>query len=63
MELVKGLVIEGNVFRRYTPTALPSVEHINRRYANIRLEGSHQATRQRERAMRGLSSLAQANAF
>ena len=42
---------------------LPTVEHINRVYANNRAEVSHQHTRERERAMRGFRSSINAQGF
>ena len=39
-------------------TVMPSVGHDTRQYANNRAEASHQPTRQRERQMRGLTSVA-----
>jgi len=44
-------------------TVMPTVDHINHVYANNRAELSHQPTRQRERAMRGFTSSAQAQRF
>ena len=42
---------------------MPSVMHSTRQYENNRAEVSHQPTRQRERQMRGLSSVAHAQRF
>jgi len=42
---------------------MPSVAHDTSRYANNRAEISHQATRQRERHMRGFKSAGQAQRF
>ena len=42
---------------------MPSVEHVTARYANNRVEVSHQPTRQRERQMRKFKSAAQAQRF
>ena len=42
---------------------MPSVVHRTDRYANNRAEVSHQATRQRERQMRGFKSAAHAQRF
>ena len=44
-------------------TVMPSVVHRTDRYANNRAEVSHQATRQRERQMRGFESAAHAQRF
>ena len=44
-------------------TVMPSVEHGTRQYANNRAETSHQPTRQRERQMRGFTSVAHAQRF
>ena len=44
-------------------TIMPTVNHINQIYANNRAEVSHQPTRQRERAMRGFKTPAQAQRF
>ena len=44
-------------------TAMPSVLHSTRQYANNRAEVSHQPTRQRERQMRRFKSAAQAQRF
>jgi len=44
-------------------TIMPSVKHLNHVYANNRAEGSHEPTRQRERAMRGFNSPTQAQRF
>jgi putative transposase len=42
---------------------MPTVEHLNTVYANNRVEGSHQPTRQQEYHMRGFSSSRQAQRF
>jgi putative transposase len=42
---------------------MPTVEHLNAIYANNRVEGSHQPTRQQEYHMRGFSSATQAQRF
>ena len=42
---------------------MPTVNHLNHRYANNRVEVSHQPTRQQERAMRGFRSSEQAQRF
>ena len=42
---------------------MPTVEHLNSVYANNRVEGSHQPTRQQEYHMRGFSSSQQAQRF
>jgi putative transposase len=42
---------------------MPSVEHRRSRYLNNRAENSHQPTRQRERAMKGLRSVGSAQRF
>jgi len=42
---------------------MPSVTHIQDRYANNRAENSHQRTRQQERQMRGFKSHKQAQVF
>ena len=42
---------------------MPSVMHSTRQYENNRAEVSHQPTRQRERQMRGFSSVAHAQRF
>ena len=44
-------------------TILPGVAHNTERYANNRIEASHQATRQRERYMRRFKSTGQAQRF
>ena len=44
-------------------TVMPSVEHDTRQYENNRAEVSHQPTRQRERQMRGFTSVAHAQRF
>ena len=44
-------------------TTMPSVTHETRRYANNRVDLSHQPTRQRERGMRRFKSWAQAQRF
>ena len=44
-------------------TIMPTVNHINRVYANNRAEVSHEPTRQRERNMRRFSSSTQAQRF
>jgi len=44
-------------------SAMPSVVHDTRRWANNRAEVSHQQTRQRKRQMRGFKSAAQAQRF
>ncbi len=44
-------------------TTMPSVVHDTTRYANNRVEVSHQPTRQRERGMRRFKSSAQAQRF
>ncbi len=44
-------------------TVMPAVAHIKAAYANNRAEVSHQPTRQQEYAMRGFSSLSQAQQF
>jgi len=44
-------------------TVMPTVDHINHVYANNRAELSHQFARQRERALRGFTSPAQAQRF
>ncbi len=44
-------------------SVMPSVEHVTARYANNRAEASHQPTRQRERQMRKLKPVAQAQRF
>ncbi len=44
-------------------SVMPSVAHDTRQYANNRAEVSHQPTRQRERQMRRLKSVAQAHRF
>ena len=44
-------------------TVMPSVEHDTRQYENNRAEASHQSTRQRERQMRGFTSVAHAQRF
>lgn len=45
------------------PEVMPTVEHFNKVYANNRVEGSHQPTRQQEYPMRGFSSSPQAQRF
>jgi len=42
---------------------LPGVNHVTERYAKNRIEVSHEATRQRERYMRGFKSVGQAQRF
>ncbi len=42
---------------------MPSVTHIQDRYANNRAENSHQRTRQQERQMKGFKSHKQAQTF
>ena len=42
---------------------MPTVKHLNTGYANNRVEGSHQPTRQQENHMRGFISLLQAQRF
>ena len=42
---------------------MPAVEHTTQKYANNRAEVSHQPTRQRERQMRGFTSVAHAQRF
>ncbi len=42
---------------------MPSVAHDTSQYANNRAEVSHEPTRQRERGMRRLKSMAQAQRF
>ena len=44
-------------------TVMPSVVHSTQQYANNRAEASHQPTRQRERQMRGFTSVAHAQRF
>jgi putative transposase len=44
-------------------TMMPTGNHLNHVYANNRAEGSHEPTRQRERAMRGFTSPTQAQRF
>ncbi len=44
-------------------SVMPSVEHHHHVYANNRAEGSHQPTRQQERAMRGFKSPGHAQRF
>ena len=44
-------------------SAMPSVDHDTRQYANNRAEVSHQPTRQRERLMRQFKSAGQAQRF
>nr|WP_102924418.1 MULTISPECIES: IS6 family transposase [Streptomyces] len=46
-----------------TRQVMPSVEHRSSKYFNNRAENSHQPTRQRERAMKGLRSVATAQRF
>ena len=42
---------------------MPAVPHCSDRYANNRAEGSHEPTRQRERLMRGFTSIGHAQRF
>ena len=42
---------------------MPAVTHSTRQYENNRAEASHQPTRQRERQMRGFTSVAHAQRF
>ena len=52
--------------RSYTAahrTMMPTVKHLNHRYANNRVEASHEPTRQRERTMRGFRSSDEAERF
>ena len=42
---------------------MPAVVHSTQQYENNRAEASHQSTRQRERQMRGFTSVAHAQRF
>jgi putative transposase len=50
-------------YRAAHRVAIPSVVHDTTRYANNRIEVSHQPTRLREAQMRGFKSVAQAQRF